>query len=78
LEQDADLIIFIYRDEVYNPSTDAKNIAEIILAKHRNGPIGKIRLNFSGHYVRFDNLERRHLPESLNALRELVLDGMDD
>ncbi len=65
LEQDADLIIFIYRDEVYNPNTDAKNIAEIILAKHRNGPIGKIKLNFSGHYVRFDNLARRYATESI-------------
>lgn len=63
IEQDADLIVFIYRDEVYHPNSDDKNIAEIILAKHRNGPIGKIKLNFSGHYVRFDNLERRHLPE---------------
>ncbi len=66
IEQDADLIIFIYRDEVYNPNTsDAKNIAEIILAKHRNGPIGKIKLNFCGPYVRFDNLAQRYITESI-------------
>ncbi len=66
IEQDADLIIFIYRDEVYHPNTsDSKNIAEIILAKHRNGPIGKIRLNFCGPYVRFDNLAQRYAVESL-------------
>ncbi len=66
IEQDADLIIFIYRDEVYHPNTsDAKNVAEIILAKHRNGPIGKIRLNFCGPYVRFDNLAQRYVAESL-------------
>jgi replicative DNA helicase len=66
IEQDADLIVFIYRDEVYHPNTsDAKNIAEIIVAKHRNGPIGKIRLNFCGPYVRFDNLAQRYAAESL-------------
>ncbi|MCE3237048.1 MAG: dnaB [Gammaproteobacteria bacterium] len=65
LEQDSDLIIFIYRDEVYIPNPDAKNIAEIILAKHRNGPIGKIRLNFCGHYMCFDNLAKRYSTESL-------------
>ncbi len=65
LEQDSDLIIFIYRDEVYNPNTDAKSIAEIILAKHRNGPIGKIKLNFSGPYVRFDNLVNHYVEKPL-------------
>ncbi|MBX9705358.1 MAG: intein-containing replicative DNA helicase, partial [Gammaproteobacteria bacterium] len=66
IEQDADLIMFIYRDEVYHPNTsDAKNIAEIILAKHRNGPIGKIKLNFCGPYVRFDNLAQRYRAESI-------------
>ncbi len=59
IEQDADLILFIYRDEVYNPQTDAKNVAEIIIAKQRNGPIGKIRLHFQGSYVRFDTLSQR-------------------
>ena len=56
IEQDADVILFIYRDEVYNEDTDDKNIAEIIIGKQRNGPIGKIRLQFTGNLTKFDNL----------------------
>lgn len=55
IEQDADLITFIYRDEVYNPETRDKGIAEIIIAKQRNGPIGKLALTFLGKYTRFEN-----------------------
>jgi len=55
LEQDADVIMFIYRDEVYNPETSDKGIAEIILAKQRNGPIGRVKLTFLGQYTRFEN-----------------------
>jgi replicative DNA helicase len=55
IEQDADLIIFIYRDEVYNENSAEKGIAEIIIAKHRNGPIDKFRLTFLGQYTRFEN-----------------------
>ena len=55
IEQDADLIGFIYRDEVYNEESPRKGIAEIIIAKHRNGPIGKIHLTFLGKYTRFEN-----------------------
>lgn len=59
LEQDADLIVFIYRDEVYNKETAAKGSAEIIIAKQRNGPIGTVRLTFLGHYSRFENYANR-------------------
>lgn len=55
IEQDADVIIFIYRDEVYNPESPDKGTAEIIIAKQRNGPIGTARLTFLGKYTRFEN-----------------------
>ncbi len=55
IEQDADLIVFIYRDEVYNAESRDKGTAEIIIAKHRNGPIGKVRLTFLGQFTRFAN-----------------------
>ena len=56
IEQDADLIVFIYRDEVYNDDSPDKGIAEIIIAKQRNGPIGRAKVAFLGRYTRFEDL----------------------
>jgi replicative DNA helicase len=58
IEQDADVVLFIYRDEVYNPESPDRGMAEIIVSKHRSGPIGTRRLAFLGRYTRFDNAAR--------------------
>lgn len=55
IEQDADLILFMYRDEYYHPDSPDKGLAEVIIGKHRNGPTGRVRLAFLGHYSRFEN-----------------------
>jgi len=58
IEQDADLVLFIHRSEMYKEESEQKGIAEIIIGKHRNGPIGKVDLAFIKQYTRFDNLAR--------------------
>ena len=60
IEQDADLILFIYRDEVYNPESPDKGVAEIIIGKQRNGPIGMVKLAFIGKLTKFENLAPTH------------------
>ena len=58
IEQDADLVMFIYRDEVYHPDSPQRGIAELHISKHRSGPIGKVELTFLEHYTKFANLAR--------------------
>ncbi len=57
IEQDSDIVMFIYRDDVYNPESERKSIADIIIAKHRNGPVGEISLFFQASQTRFRDLE---------------------
>ncbi len=59
IEQDADVILFIYRDEVYNPDSEAKGLAELITAKQRNGALGTVMLRFQGQYTRFDDVDNK-------------------
>ena len=59
IEQDADVVMFIYRDDYYNKDTDMKNIAEIIIAKQRNGPIGTVNLAWLPNYTKFANATRK-------------------
>ena len=58
IEQDADVVMFIYRDESYNAESDQRGTAEILVAKHRNGPTGSVRLAFLDHYTKFANMAR--------------------
>lgn len=60
IEQDADVVSFLYRDEYYNKETEKKNIAELIIAKQRNGPTGTVELAFIGKYTKFGNIDRQH------------------
>ena len=61
LEQDADIVSFLYREGYYNPESDRKDITEVIVAKHRNGPVGTIELFFKGEYTLFVNLDKAHV-----------------
>ena len=63
IEQDADVVVFIYRDEVYNEESPDKGVAEIIIGKQRNGPIGTCKLTFLGKYTRFENLARDYFAQ---------------
>ena len=60
IEQDADIVMFLYRDDVYNPDTDKKNVAECIIAKHRSGSTGTVEMFWAGQYTRFMNLDKRN------------------
>jgi replicative DNA helicase len=60
IEQDADIVMFIYREAYYNPDTDRENITDLIIAKHRNGPVGKVELYFHPERLRFMSLDRKH------------------
>ena len=58
IEQDADIVMFLYRDDYYNPETEKKNIAEVIIAKHRNGSTGTVELRWFGEFTKFTNLKK--------------------
>ena len=58
IEQDADIVMFLYRDDYYNPDSEQKNIAEVILAKHRGGSTGTVELLWLGNFTKFVNIER--------------------
>lgn len=60
IEQDADIVMFIYRDEYYNPDTDKKSTAEVIIAKHRNGPVGHVELYFEKNLTKFQSITSRN------------------
>ena len=60
IEQDADIVMFIYREAYYNPETERENVTDLIIAKHRNGPTGKVELYFHPERLRFMSLDKRH------------------
>ena len=60
IEQDADIVIFLYRDDYYNPESEEKNIAEVIIAKQRSGSTGSVKLFWMGSYTKFVNLDTYH------------------
>ena len=60
IEQDADLVMFLYREDYYNPETDRQHITDLLISKHRNGPTGRIELYFHPERLRFMSLDKRH------------------
>jgi replicative DNA helicase len=60
IEQDADIVMFIYREAYYNPETERENITDLIIAKHRNGPVGRVELYFHPERLRFMSLDKQH------------------
>ena len=67
LEQDSDMVMFIYRDDYYNEDSEYKGVADLIIAKHRNGPTGTIQLAFLKEFTKFVNLEKREPPISVQG-----------
>jgi replicative DNA helicase len=67
IEQDADLVLLLLREEYYNPTEENKGVAEVIIAKQRNGPVGSLKLAFIGEYVRFENLAKADEEEFVNV-----------
>lgn len=63
IEQDADVVMFVYREEYYNDETERKGITDLIIGKHRNGPTGKVELFFKGENLRFQSIDRKHVSE---------------
>jgi replicative DNA helicase len=63
IEQDADIVAFLYRDDYYDPESERKNIVEVLIAKQRNGPTGRVELVFLKNYNKFVNLEKAHAKE---------------
>jgi replicative DNA helicase len=78
IENNADIVMFIYRDEVYNPDTDRKGYADIIIAKHRNGPIGQVVLRFEPETTRFRDAPGEVMPPIQGREEEISLDIIDD
>ena len=74
IEQDADIVLFIYRDELYNQESDQRGLAEIIVAKHRNGPIGNTKLVFHADYTSFENAARRRIGASVEHRSAAAVD----
>ena len=60
IEQDADIVMFIYREQYYKPDTERQNITDLIIAKHRNGPVGKVELFFHPERLKFMTLDKYH------------------